>query len=505
MATAPALPQEKSVIGEIRIALRHTFVYGIGGILDKAIAFALLPFYTHFLSPRDSGIVEILALVMTLLSTFLSFGITASFLRYYEAANSAEEKRVVSSTVFFFVLFSGLAIFGIGVIFIRQASAMLLGPSVSPVCLLLSFSLFVLAYIGTTPYTYMRAKERSGALVTLDSAGTFIILALNIYFIAVLKMSVMGVLLSGLIGGALKFIVLMAWIWPDLRLKIDWHRLRGILAFGAPLIFSNLTLFTLNFSDRFFLKHFSGLDAVGIYSNGYKFGYMLNFLFIQPFNMMWQVRMYAVHRRVDHERIFAQVFVLYSCLLIAVALGLALFSADIVHVMVDKRYAAAAGIVGIVALSYVFLGMGYYLQLGMFLSSKTALLGKISTGVAILNLVLNYFLVPKFGMFGAAWATAVGFLAIAIASYFSSQRVCPLRLGVGRATRGLAIAVALYALSTRIGPQPLLFGLLAKGLLLAGFPLLLWAGRVFSADDLLTLKSLRSSTGQLGRRVLGLA
>jgi len=149
--------------------------------------------------------------------------------------------------------------------------------------------------------------------------------------------------------------------------------------------------------------------------------------------------------------------------------------------------------------------MGYYLQLGMFLSSRTALLGKISAAVTVLNLGLNYFLVPKFGMFGAAWATAVGFLAIAVASYVSSQRVCPLRLGVGRATRGLAIAVALYALSTRISPESLMFGLLTKGLLLAIFPALLWAARVFSADDLLTLKSLRNSTGQLGRRVLGLA
>jgi O-antigen/teichoic acid export membrane protein len=506
MAAAPAVPVgEKSAVGEIRTALRHTFVYGIGGMLEKGLAFALLPFYTHFLSPKDSGIVEILSLLMSLLGMFLNFGITAAFLRHYEAAKSQEEKRVVASTVFLFVLISGLIIMAVGLVFVRQASLLMLGPGVSPVCLLLSFSLFVLAYIAMVPYTYIRAKEASGTLVILDAAGTLIILILNIYFIAVLKMAVIGLLLSALISGALKFLVLMAWMLPAMRLKVEWHRMRGILAFGAPLIFSNLTLFTLNFSDRFFLQHFRGLDAVGIYGAGYKFGYMLNFLFIQPFNMMWQVRMYTIYRRLDHERIFSQVFVLYSCLLIAVALGLALFSTDIVHVMVDQRYASGAQVVSVVALSYVFLGMGYYLQLGMFLTSRTALLGKISALVAVLNLGLNWVLVPRFGMFGAAWATAAGFLSIAIASYYGSQRVCPLNLGVSRTVRGLAAAVAVFGLSTRLNPHTVLLGLLAKGLLLAIFPVLLWAARVFSDDDMLMLKSLRTATGQLGRRVLRLA
>jgi len=68
----------------------------------------------------------------------------------------------------------------------------------------------------------------------------------------------------------------------------------------------------MNFSDACFWQHLRSLEIVGIYSVGYKFGYMINFLLIQPFNMMWMARMYQIHKRADSRQIFKQVFVLYS-------------------------------------------------------------------------------------------------------------------------------------------------------------------------------------------------
>jgi O-antigen/teichoic acid export membrane protein len=77
--------------------------------------------------------------------------------------------------------------------------------------------------------------------------------------------------------------------WGTIRevgLEISMPRLREMVIFGAPLIFSNLAIFTLNFSDRFFLQHFQSLQAVGIYAVGYKFGFLLNVIAIQPFSTM---------------------------------------------------------------------------------------------------------------------------------------------------------------------------------------------------------------------------
>jgi O-antigen/teichoic acid export membrane protein len=479
------------VTRHIGTALKHTFVYGFGGILAKVVAFALLPFYSHYLTPRDYGIVELLDLAMSVLGMFLSMGITAAFLRYYSAADSDEQKRRILGSTFLFAAGAGTIIFLGGLLLMGRATLLLFGSGVPPSYFLMSFSLFVLAYVATIPYTYLRAKEASVKLTTLDCAGVLAMLALNIYFIAGLHMSVFGVLLSQLMVGFGKFVFLIVWMRGAIRLWFDWSILRKMLTFGVPLIASNLTMFVLNFSDRFFLQRLQSLDQVGIYAMGYKFGFMLNFLLIQPFNMMWQARMYLVQREGNARGIFTQVFVLYSLTLIFASLGLALFSPEVIRWMVDAKYAAAAGIVAPVALSYVLLGFGYYFQSGMLLTSRTGLMGFVNGLAAIWNLALNYLLIDHFGMSGAAWATVLGFLAIATGNYWCSQRVLPMQFGLRRVLLALAVAAGLY-----LAPAALLAGaspvvvILAKVILLGLFPVALWALRLLSDDEIHTLRAL---------------
>ncbi len=481
--------ERHSVSKEIGVAARHSVVYGIGGILTKAVSFLLLPFYTHYLTPRDYGVLEILDLSMSLLAMFLNMGVTAALLKYYGSAETDEERRNVIGSTFLFALSTGAFIFFAGMPFIPKLTLFLLGPQVPSSYMFVSFGGFVLNYISNVPYTHLRAKEASGRIVVFDIVVAVAILTLNIYFIVSWHMSLFGVLLSPLIVGVAKMFVLIKWMFQDIAIRMDWGLLRRILRFGAPLILFNLTMFTLNFSDRYFLQRIVSLDAVGLYAVGYKFGFMLNFLLIQPFNMMWQARMYLVYRRTDHCRIFGQVFVLYSAALLLGGLGLALFGPEIVRIMADRSYAAAGSVVAPVSLAYVFLGIGYYLQLGMFLSARTGMIGLISAGAAIVNLALNEILITRFGMMGAAWATVLGFLAIAAGSYYFSQRACPLDLPVGRVLRGLAAAFGVYFAGREPHVAPVL-AVAIKFALLLGFPFLLRAIGVLSHDELATFGSL---------------
>ena len=355
MGTAAETATERhSVTKEIGVAARHSVVYGIGGILTKAVSFLLLPFYTHYLTPRDYGVLKILDLSMSLLAMFLNMGVTAALLKYYGSAETDEERRNVIGSTFLFALSTGAFIFFAGMPFIPKLTLFLLGPQVPSSYMFVSFGGFVLNYISNVPYTHLRAKEASGRIVVFDIVVAVAILTLNIYFIVSWHMSLFGVLLSPLIVGVSKMLVLIKWMAQDIAIRMDWGLLRRILRFGAPLILFNLTMFTLNFSDRYFLQRIVSLDAVGLYAVGYKFGFMLNFLLIQPFNMMWQARMYLVYRRTDHCRIFGQVFVLYSAALLLGALGLALFGPEIVRIMADRSYAAAGSVVAPVALLTCF-------------------------------------------------------------------------------------------------------------------------------------------------------
>lgn len=487
---------------EIGTAVKHGFVYGTGGILQKALGFLMLPFYTHYLTPRDFGIWEILNITMSVLGMFLAMGITAGLLRYYGAADSQQEKRTIVSTAYLFVLATGLCAFAAGSLLVHDATLLLFGPGVPDSYLLLMFGFFILGYINAVPVAYLRAKEKSRLLVTLDVGGTFLILALNIYFVAVLKLAISGVLLSQFIITLLSLPLLALWIWRQVGIHINWGLLRKLVSFGAPLVLSNLAMFTLNFSDRFFLQRFRSLEVVGIYSMGYKFGYIISLLLIQPFNMMWMARMYLIYRRSDHQKIFSQIFVLYSSVVIFAALAFALFSPELFAIMVDARYAAGRQVVPLIALAYIFLAMGSYLQLGAFLVSRTDLIGIVSAVAAGSNLLLNYLLIRHFGMMGAAWATVLGFAVLAIGSYYVSQLVYLLDLGVTRVLKALAAAVTIYLLGRALNVQSFPIASLINGSLLAVFTVSLWTAGILSQDDIGTLVSLRKGAGDSMMRFL---
>jgi O-antigen/teichoic acid export membrane protein len=467
-------------------------MYGVGSIIIKALGFLMLPFYTHYLPPSDYGLLEILDLSMSLLGMLLHLGIAPAVLRSYSGSKTAEEKKRTISTAFLFVTATGVFTFLAGVGLVGPISVKLFGPKVPSTYLFLSFTSFVLSYLCTMPRTYLRAIEASGRFTLLESGSLLAMLTLNIYFIAVMRLGAVGILWSALIVNGVQAICLSGWMARVAGFGFSSSQLRQMAAFGMPLIFSNLALFALNFSDRFFLQHLRSLEAVGVYAVGYKLAFMINYLLVQPFYAMWQARMYGIYANPEHPQVFRQIFVMYSLVLTYAALAIAMFSHEIVAAMADQKFQASREVVPVVALAYVVYGVGLYVQLGMFLTDKTKAVGAVGAAAAILNLVLNYVLIQKFGIIGAAWATLIGFAAIAAGSYWFSQKALPLDLGMPRVVAGVGIAIGFYLLSYNVTPQAAVAAVGIKMLYLLLFPLLLWKIGVLSPAEIGTLASAKN-------------
>ena len=492
LPTVETVREQETIQGEIKTAARHSIVYGLGGVVAKAIGFFMIPFYTHYLSPSDYGLLEILDLSMSLVGMLLHMGIAPSLLRSYALSKTLEDQRKVVSTGFLFGTASGLLTFFAAAPLIRPTSVLLFGPKIPSTYLLLAFGSFVLSYMTSMPRTYLRALEASGTLTAIETGSLAVTLGLNIYFIAFLRLGPVGILLSSAIVNSILAVGLSAWTLGRAGIRFSSGRLKDMVSFGLPLIWANVAMFALNFSDRFFLQHLRSLAEVGVYAIGYKFAFMINYLLIQPFFAMWQARMYRVYQQPGHEKIFSQIFVLYSFLLIYTSLFLSLLSPEIVRLMAGSRFASSQEIIPVVSLAYVFYGIGYYLQLAMFLKEKTGAIGMIGVSAAIVNLILNYVLIQRFGMMGAAWATVIGFAMIAVCSYWFSERVMPLRLGVGRVAIGLAAAVVLYAVGAKGIPNSIGLTLLEKAFCLLVFAVLLCKGRILNFSEIATLVAARN-------------
>lgn len=498
-----ATRERDSSLQEVRTAVGHMAAYGIGNILVRALGFLMIPFYTHYLSPKDYGVLEILDQSSQLIALILSMGMAPALLRAYAAADTEEKKRRVISTSSIFSVVVGCAIFLLALGTIGPAARLLLGPTVSQSYVLLAFGGLVLSYMVTPARTYLRALDKAGIFSILDTVSALMLLVLNIVFIAGFRFGPAGVLLSSVTVNALQLCIVAGWAFHRAGFAFAWSDMAGMLRFGAPLIYANVGLFVLNFSDRFFLQHLRSLADVGIYALGYRCGYMMNALVVNPFFVMWQSRMYNIHARPDHRRIFKEMFALYSAGLIFIGLAMSLFSTEVIRAMVEPRFAASVSVIPVVVAAYVWYGLSYFVQVGLFLTGNTKALGIIGVAAAAVNLILNYALIAQFGMMGAAVATVLSFAFLAVVSYWRSQVVFPLPFDLTRMGIQMALATAVF-LACRWWLPVSGVAIVFKSIVLATYLAAVWYSGLLDPGAAATLVSAKASLVAAAKRRLRL-
>jgi O-antigen/teichoic acid export membrane protein len=137
-----------------------------------------------------------------------------------------------------------------------------------------------------------------------------------------------------------------------------------------------------------------------------------------------------------------------------------------------------------VALAYIFQGLNRYFLAGAYIAKRTVHLGIIGGITAALNFGLNYVLISRYGMMGAAWATAFSFMAMAGFAYWVSQRARPVPYNFSRLVVPLVIAAGLYVLSTFLPTGHLLISLAMKMGLFLVFPFALFVAGFFERREI---------------------
>lgn len=478
------------MLDEIKKLLKHTSVYGLGNILNKAVGFLLIPFYTHYLTTADYGTLELLDLSVALVGLLLNMWMNASIIRHYHEYDDSKNRNEIVGTALIATSVVAAVVSAAGMFFARGISSLILkSPAFYGFVIVVSCNLFFTC-VNSVSFSYLRARQRSTFIVVANSLSLVVTLGLNIYFLAVLKTGVVGVLYSSLIGNVLVTTVLTFLTVKDVGLRWDLHKLKALASFGLPLVLTSFSAFELNFADRFFLQHYSNVSTVGIYALGYKFGFMLSFLIIQPFIMIWGSRMYEVAKRSDAGNVLSKLFAYFSLVLTLAALVLSLMIKEVVSLVATPQFHDAYKVVPIVALAYVFYGLAYFFQTGIYVSKKTGWLGLIGVICACSNIGLNFICIPRYGAMGAAWATAISFLLMSALAYVFSQRVYRIPYSLYRTALCIAAAAGVYVVSTFVRVSPVVFAVVLKLLMVVAFGALVVLLGFF---DSLEMEKLRQS------------
>jgi O-antigen/teichoic acid export membrane protein len=402
---------------------RHSVIYGIGVMATQAVGFILIPIYTRVLTPADYGVYEVINRSLDVLIIFLGVGLRVTAIRFYQDGDDLRVKNRIISTAVLFMVPLGLAIILGMLAFAPSWSRLLFGGIEHTRLVRLALGLAFAELCFIIPAAYIIARLRSVLFITV-SVGKFVVgILLNIYFVYYLRRGVEGILLANLLNSAVFSVILLYVTLREVGLGFDRSRLSGMLRFGLPFVPGGIFSFILNSGDRFFLLHYGGETAVGLYALGYKFATLISMFVMGPFVQVWGALMVPISRRADGPEMLARVFIYMMFLYTWIGLGLSVLSVEVVELVADPKFHSAHQIIPLVVLAYLFWSTINIGDTPFFITKRTAIKPFIFGAAAIVNLTLYRLLIPTYGGWGAAWATLISFVFFAVLTRIVAQKV----------------------------------------------------------------------------------
>jgi O-antigen/teichoic acid export membrane protein len=460
--------------------LRHAAVYGLGTLLVQAGSFVLIPIYTRYLGPADYGVMEVLSRTAEVLYIcVLVNGLRQATLAFYNQGTDAAHRRCVAGTSVVLAAFSGV----LGAALLVGGSRLLLagqgGYDRTLVALaaagLLGDALF------NIPLALVQARVESGTYFLATLSHFAVRIALALLLVVGWGLKVEGALAAGAIASGLHGLFFAGRELARARGAFDGATFRQMVTFSAPFLPTGVGMFVLNSGDRFFLLHYGGSEAVGVYALGYKLAWAVDLFTRLPLCMVWSAQMYHVARRPDAARVFGDVFTWVVAAHIAGGLGLCLFQDEVIAVAAGPRYAAAAAVLPVVVAAGVCATAAMLLDAGFYVRRRTALKVPVTLGAVAVTLAAYALLIPPWGAMGAAVATVVGFASLAALTYRAAQKVFPVPYDLRRVAFMALLAAGLW-LASRALPATAWVVPVKLGLWLA-FPCVLWAGGAVTASE----------------------
>ncbi|KPJ59520.1 MAG: hypothetical protein AMJ46_10915 [Latescibacteria bacterium DG_63] len=476
---------------ELKKLLKQSAIYGIGSIVTPFIGFVMLPVYSRYLTPAEYGVLAVTAVVIAFLSVLIALGISSGLLRFYFAYGKRREKDEVIISSLLFSLFSSAVFILVLWSFAFEISELVFDFENGE----LFFKLVIFTAALNTGITnclaVLRAEEKPVVYSTITVLRLVLTFSLNIVFVVVLRRNVQGILEAGLVSGAVSYAVVAAIVLKGRAFSMSWTKIKEVLAYGLPLVPGGVAALVLTLCDRYFLKHFATMEDVGLYSVGFRVASALRIAVIEPFRIAWPPYMLSVVERAEAKDIYKKVFVYFTFIAVWAGLGLSLFAQEGLRILTTPAYYSAYRVVPLLVISYVLFGMCAVLVAGIHITKKTKYASYSFMTAALVSLLLNYVLVPRFGMMGAAVASVAAYVTLCILYFTMSQRFYRIEHEFGRIALIFIAGLALYGICAfATSGRGVSAAVVIKTVCLLLYPVLLYFGRFFRKEEIARIREL---------------
>ena len=403
---------------------KNTILFSISSFGSKVLSFILVPLYTSILSTADYGVVDLIGTAANLLIFAVTICISDGVLRF--AIESAEKRR-------------GVFRFGLHVTFIGTTFTgvvLLVISYFNPFGWERYYYLFLYLTVLTNSLNqlisyYLQAIDKVTSVTVMGLLLTICTIISNLILLLVIKCGVVGYLISAVIGSVVSSTYGLFSIYRNdcdcLHQICDGKTKRAIIAYSVPLVFNGIAWWINTSSDRFFIIFYCGYAANGLYAVASKIPTILN-MFNSIFGQAWNLSAIQEFDSEDRDGFFRNTYEMYNLLLMGGCSILILLNIPLARMLFSKDFFWAWRYSSLLLIASAFSALSGFFS-SIFVAVKKTKLPAISTIVsAFLNILLNWLLVPQFGVLGAAVATVGAFFIVWLTRYIMSLKYLKMRI-----------------------------------------------------------------------------
>lgn len=378
----------------------------------------VLPIFTTYLTPVDYGVIGVLAFISFLIAPLFGLGLGISCgIAYYEKDSETRKDQTIWTT-FVLLGFSSVILLLVTMIFSKELSVLFFKSTTYNNFIILSVLTSIFNSILIQPFTLkLQLDNKAKLYVVLFVIANVVTLILNLFFVIILKRGVWGWVESGLISGLITLVLFAIPTLKYTKFAVTYDLAKELIKLGLPLVPSFFFLFVIQHSSRYMLERYHDLQAVGIFTIGYNFGLAIN-LGVGSFTTAWYPYFTSfMNKQEETKFIFNRILTYYTYGFGTLVIMFFLFAKTALILLTQPQFYTAYTVVGFIALSQFFIGVFSLLVPGIYFNKETKYVNYVQVLSCIVVLLLNWLLIPRFAVIGAALATVGGVGSMAFFQY----------------------------------------------------------------------------------------
>lgn len=429
--------------------VRKTVDYIAGGLFNKLLLILFLPIFTRFLVPEEFAIYANLMIFFSVASMIYLLGIQQSIFSYFYNIKTDQYQFTLISSVYILLILVGLLFSTLIIIFRSElAYISIRSNTYQHLFIYLAVILFFNTIYGIT-LSFLHIMEKSRSYAIISALQNIIVLLLVITYSLNSRFSVdhyfiflaIASVIASLVGGCRIYkIIKKMQISPNEKKYFSVKIISPMLKFGIVMIPGTISMLILQTSDRYMLTYLSAntMHDVGIYSAGYRIGMIMHFL-VTLISLVYLPYAMKIAKEPHAQSINKNMFKYYIIFGSFYGAFIIMYSQEIFQFIIDLNYLSSYKIVFAGVISSFLYGIFNIVNINYYAKKRA---GNITLAVligAILNIVLNFILIPKYGIFGAGIASIIAYLFIVIFNYSVAVYLYKIKYNISLVFFGLLV------------------------------------------------------------------